>query len=363
MGETLKNLLTRSIAFVLRLNALFGDEPLRNVAPYGTCDIAQDALSSWLETGSVPQNCLSHQNRTRCWYTYTPNSVVDSTSEVPLVVHLHGAGGCASLPAMGWGNIAEDSGVVMIWPAGTPTLQPGIPDAVNFELSTWNDGSGLFGAEAIGIDDIGFLEKMLDIVLSNDDKNYPNIDSNRVYISGHSNGAVMAQRFALQTNGIVAGVVAVAGAALPEDPEWSPGGNVTEFYQPTPILLISGQVDNVVPFNERRGPLAGAIPSLNGWADINGCPSVDATVEEYDDYIQHIFTGCGNGTEVALLEVKEAGHHPFSKGEGEFQISPFNIIADCPFRGIPFFYEPDCQLIDLDTTRLAWEFISAFQLN
>jgi len=358
--DSAKNLLTRAIAFGLRISVFFSNYPFENVAPYGTCDTADNALSVWLKSASVPKSCVTHQDRTRCWYKYIPDTVSDSDEKVPLVVSLHGAGGCATLPAMGWGTIANEDGVVVIWPEGSKSPLPGnVPDFVSMELNTWNDGSGLFGAEELGIDDVGFLQKMLTDVLSND----PRIDANRVYVSGHSNGAVLAQRFALQTRGVVAGVVAVAGAALPADPEWSPGGDVIDGYGATPLVLVSGREDGVVPFDERRGPLAGAIPSLNGWAVVNGCPDVEATVVEYEEYDQHSFTDCANKTAVTLLEVKGVGHHPFTKGKGQFQISPYNVIAECPFRGIPFFYEPDCQLIDLDTTRIAWDFISTFRLN
>lgn len=362
--DTAKNLLTRSIAFALRIAAIFSDELLENVAPYGTCNIANDALSSWLTSGSAPKTCITHQDTSRCWYTYIPDTVAANTEQerVPLVVSLHGAGGCATLPAMGWGSIATKENIVVVWPEGTKSPLPGnVPDFVSMELNTWNDGSGLFGADELGVDDVGFLEAMLTNLLSSSSS--PRIDPSRVYMSGHSNGAVLAQRFALQTEGVVAGVVAVAGAAQPRDPEWSPGGAPIEGYSATPIVFISGRDDGVVPFDERRGPLAGAVPSLNGWAVLNGCPDAEATVVESEIYDQHTFVNCANDTAAVLLEIKRAGHHPFPKGEGDFQISPFDVIAECPFRGIPFFYEPDCQLIELDTIGMAWDFIKDFRLN
>merc|ERR1712232_943501 len=116
-----------------------------------------------------------------------------------------------------------------------------------------------------------------------------------------------------------------------------------------------GTLDEQVPFYERRGPLAGAIPSLEGWASINGClDTVNVTIREEEsnsNYTEYLHTGCNNLAEVALIKV-DAGHHTFTKGVEPFQISDYDFIADCPFRGPPFFNEVDCQLEKLDTTQL-----------
>ena len=205
----------------------------------------------------------------------------------------------------------------------------------------------------------------------------------------------MAQRFALQTSGLLAGVVAMSGAGLPNDAEWTPGGTAIDQYSPTPIILIAGTIDGVVPFDERAGPLAGALPSFDGWGTINGCSAASRTEDDIGAYTQYNYGECSGSTQVTLLQVFDAGHHPFPKGEDPFKVSPVNTIAskclrgedypifkhfkftcifltscclplavipDCPFRGIPMFYEPDCQLKDLDTPRIAWEFIQQFQL-
>jgi len=364
-------LASRLLALYLRLYSSIYPDKLTHVAPYGTCKKGSDALS-WL---GASRSCLEHDGIERCWYMYSPPSALESSESdgpVPLHIHLHGAGGCASLPSAGWGTQARKNGFVVVWPQGTSSSLSFIPDLpfglsdflsdlIFGELATWNDGSGLFGAEEAGVDDIGFLQKMIPDVLAS---NPLLLDPSRVYLSGHSNGAVMTQRFVLQTNGLIAGAVAMSGAAMPSDSEWSPGGEPIIEYEATPMMLISGTLDGVVPFSERRGPLAGAIASLEGWAFINGCPdpvNVVVSGQDYTEYTQYTYTGCDNAVEVALIKLK-AGHHTFTKGVEPFQISLYNVIADCPFRGPPFFYEPDCQLEKLDTTQLAWDFVKRFQL-
>jgi len=95
-------------------------------APYGAdfqagCDTAPDALSflnSPQNPNAVEQTCVDVDGLQRCWFTYTPVKARNAEGVVPVVVNLHGAGGCASLPAAGWGTIAEREGFVMVWPQG-----------------------------------------------------------------------------------------------------------------------------------------------------------------------------------------------------------------------------------------------------
>jgi len=330
-------------------------DPLTNRAPYGTCSEGPNALAWLKEEGSAEQTCIDWAGLQRCWYTFVPNSVLlqQESKSVPVVIHLHGAGGCASLPSVGWGTLAEDNGFVVVWPQGTKHTLPFLPailannlpvfalDLLGFNLNCWNDGSGLFGAEGAGIDDMGFLKAMVTQISakpkvggsssdSKDDEvetSSVSIDTSRIYMSGHSNGAVMAQRFDLQTNGLLAGVVSISGAALPNDPEWTPGGTSIGEYQSTPIILIAGTSDGVVPFYERAGPLAGAFPSFDGWATINGCDGTSRKEDGYGAFTQYNYASCRRSTQVTLLEVFDAGHHPFPKGTEPFQVSSKDTIA------------------------------------
>jgi len=373
------------IAIFLRLyNFFFGNDPLQN-APYGACTTDSDALS-WIEGGNVEQTCISHGSNNsdvemkRCWYKYEPSSVTSLTStddnstssssqSIPLVIHLHGAGGCASLPSLNLGSLAEKEQFVLIWPQGTFNVLDGPGPFFDFmpslNISSWNDGTGLFGAQQAEVDDVDFLNTMIDTVLSEDEEEGSSLlDPDRVYLSGHYNGATMAQRFILQSSQRkVAGVMTFAGAGAPNDSLWSPGSTSSEAYEATPIIHVSGTVDGIVPFHERRGPLAGALQSLEAWADLNSCTNYELQKEGETPlyYVRHSYDDCESP--VQLLEIPGAGHHPFIKGAGEFEISPVNTIAICPFRTGSFANEKDCTLIELDTTQLAWDYISQFSLS
>jgi polyhydroxybutyrate depolymerase len=330
------NFASRIIAFGLRLYAatVGYQDQLLNKAPYGKCSTKPNALE-WLngKNGTIAdQTCIEWGGLRRCWYYYVSERAIDRSVNVPLIVHLHGAGGCASLPAVGWGTIADDAGLVVVWPQGTehplPTAPGFLPDflkdLLGLSVTCWNDGTGLFGAETAGIDDVGFLEAMLSELFFT----VPvSIDVKRVYMMGHSNGATMAQRFALQTNGLLAGVVAISGSAMPNDPMWTPGGHVSVDYKPTSIALVHGSKDGIVPYDERRRALAGAEASFDGWGRVNGCENGTRIVDDFGDYKQYQYTKCKNATQVSLFKIQGQGHHPFPRGAEPWAISSLNVIA------------------------------------
>lgn len=222
---------------------------------------------------------------------------------------------------------------------------------------------------------MGFLEKVIEKVK----KSNSNIDPNRVYITGHSNGGVMAQRFVMETaaKNIIAGLVSIGASTFPKNEKWlnfndGNGGVIevefdSEAYNSIPVKFIAGRKDGMSPFEywDKRRFLSGAMDALKGWAQENQCDIDSIDVVEGDGFTRHsIQSGCENGATVELLEVHDAGHHPVTKGRGQWKMSAGNVIPSCPFRAPAFPpspYEPDCQLINIDTTSMAWDFISQFE--
>jgi len=338
---------------------------------YSECNTAPNALS-WIKNGSAKKYCVQHEGTERCWFTFVPDSAKD-TAKLPVVVDLHGMGGCATRPSMGWANLAEDNGFIVVWPQGLNKKLPQGPQMkplANYK-TCWNDGTNLTGCNKDRVDDVGFLEKVVQKVLSGN----TNIDPNRVYFSGHSNGGVMAQRFVLETaeKNIVAGLVVIGANTYPRFKGWIGLSKEDEVkfndaaYNPIPVFFVAGRYDGMSPYvySDKRKALSGAEPALEGWAKVNKCKvneNGSADTVAGDGYNHHsIHRGCDNGAHVELLEVLEAGHHAITKGRGQFKLSPQNVIPSCPFRRAIFFYEPDCTLIDIDTTAKAWYFISKFE--
>jgi len=252
-----------------------------------------------------PQTCIEHGGLQRCWFTFVPKSLA-ANSFSPLVVDMHGWGGCAFglSEYSGWKEKAEENGFFLAWPQGTEW---------NKERA-WNAGTRCCGgAAAEGIDDVGFIRKVVRKSAA-----AFNVDLSRVYMAGHSNGCAMAQRMAAQSSDIVAAVACHAMYLVP-------GGSPDHGFAPVPIMEIHGTADSVVP-----GGLVGAEVNLEQWRAFNNCRG-DAVDTDYGDYKVRKYSYCADATEVALVTLPGVGHSPF--------------------RG-----QDTC----VDTTQLAWDFLKKF---
>lgn len=123
---------------------------------------------------------------TRRWMVYVPSSYTGDES-VPLVLVMHGY--TASMYAIAeesrWYDVAEENGFIVVFAQGlvrSADLMGNIP------TSMWLAGafSALAGENVDKDVDVKFIDTLLDKM----EENY-NIDSSRIYATGHSNGALM----------------------------------------------------------------------------------------------------------------------------------------------------------------------------
>ncbi len=233
----------------------------------------------------------------RTYALYVPESVTDATP-APLLVVLHGAGGSGSRTQgwLGFDALADDYGFIVVYPDGL--------------ANNWDFGAGLPArGSPVRVDDVGFLvwlvEKLAD--------EYP-VDRQRVFVTGMSNGALMAYRLvcsAPETFKAAAGVAAPLFVASARDCVRTP----------QPILMMHGTADRILPWEQRRLS-SGAVVSLSVlesfsfWARRNGCDLYSLQTEELPDTdpddgstVEHLaFYDCEQGTEVHLYGIKGGGH-------------------------------------------------------
>jgi polyhydroxybutyrate depolymerase len=205
-----------------------------------------------------------------------------------LVINLHGAGmnGGDQAAVTGYNGIADAHGWAVVYPDG-------------IDLS-WADGRGASGPDQTGVDDVGFLAALVDQLT----QEY-GIPRGRVFATGMSAGAFMANRLACQRADLVAAIAPVAGT-LGSGFGCAPS-------RPVSVMAVHGTEDPVVPFN--GGPMVGrggpsdivSAPAMaQRWRDIDGCPG---PVEKVSGAV-HRFTssGCGGGTEVVFVQIDGGGH-------------------------------------------------------
>ncbi len=188
----------------------------------------------------------------------------DEQKAWPLVVALHGAFSTAGSfeTESGFSDLADRAGFVVAYPNGIGVLG---------HLQHWNAGHCCGLAEKDHVDDVGFLRYVIDDVARK-----VRIDPQRIYVAGHSNGAMLAYQFAAENSEKVAAVCVVSGSignAKARGRRRTDGPPQT----PVPLLAIHGRQDQSVPF--AGGPAlpsggrcyVSVFDSVGLWARYCGC--------------------------------------------------------------------------------------------
>ncbi|NNE28573.1 MAG: prolyl oligopeptidase family serine peptidase, partial [Saprospiraceae bacterium] len=166
---------------------------------------------------------MEHDGQTRQYIIYVP-AIYEGSEAVPLMFNFHGYTGTANGQMIGTGMrpVADTAGFIIVYPQGS----------LFFGASHWNVGAWTNGST---VDDLGFTSAMIDAVASQF-----NIDLDRVYSCGYSNGGYFSFELACQLSNRFAAIGSVGGKMRSEtfeacDPD-----------HPMPVVTIHGTDDNVV---------------------------------------------------------------------------------------------------------------------
>lgn len=171
----------------------------------------------------------------------------------PLFVVLHGAGQDAETMTTygGWSEAARDHHAVAAFAQGVE--------------NTFNAGTCCGAASARGIDDVGYLDRLITTV-----SRKVGADPSKVYMVGFSNGGMMTYRYVCE------GATHLLGAASLEGTN-AAGCTPT---RPTTFLQVSGTKDTTVPVSGVKatatdvlGPLQPADQAVRHVADAFACTS------------------------------------------------------------------------------------------
>jgi polyhydroxybutyrate depolymerase len=235
-------------------------------------------------------------------YTVHVPSSYDGKKSVPLVVVFHGGGGNASaaIRTTEFNLKADAAGFIVSYPDGT---RPRMNEPYSFTNNpqTWNEGSGRFDSGAKNVDDVGFVNAMLDEI-----EVEFNIDTRRVYATGFSNGASMTYYAGIHLAHRFAAIAPVAGHLWPED---------FKLWRPVPMVYIIGLDD---PLNPPAGGMVTALGSTDfkpsiyeevvRWASVIGCDLIPETVLERDGVKAVRYPKGKDGSEVIFYTVEGLGH-------------------------------------------------------
>lgn len=284
---------------------------------------------SWLDSANY-----TITNTPRSWLTYIPDSYTPETA-YPVVLLLHGR--TASGANQAWGSdfnsIAEREGIIAIYPEG-----------LSLE---WNyTRPEQSQADENLPDDETFIANLLDDLALD-----VNIDTERVYVTGLSNGGFMSQRLACRMQDRFAAFASVAATGTFRLPELCAESDTI------PAMYIHGTADTIVPWdgasstdNEGNEFYVSAPMSrtIGFWADHNGCGSdldiedIPRTNDETQTRILNV-TECPDDAPIIVYMVVNGGH------------TWHGVMGNSQFLGL--------SSQDFNASEVVWEFFSRFTLN
>jgi polyhydroxybutyrate depolymerase len=227
----------------------------------------------------------------RDYILYVPANYT-GTAAVPLLLNFHGLTSNAT-QQMFYGDfrsIADTAGFIIVHPEGT--------------LDNNGDTHFNVGWGASTVDDVAFSSALIDFISAQ-----YNINQDRVYSTGMSNGGFMSFKLACELSDRIAGIASVTGSILPLTLS-----NCNALHS-TPIMQIHGTNDGSVPYNGGAGWTEPIGSLVDYWASFNNC-TVTPVIENMPNI--SIIDGstvekisCLNGyncTEVIHFKITNGGH-------------------------------------------------------
>ena len=249
-----------------------------------------------LSAQEVINSTLSHGGITRNYILFVPASY-DPSTPAPLVFSFHGYSSNAALNMnyTGFTAIADTAGFILVHPDGTLDGS-GTPH--------WNVGGWTVGSQ---IDDVGFTEAMIDEISAS-----YNINANRVYSCGMSNGGYMSFKLACELSDRIAAIASVTGSMTPQI------SNACNPSHPTPILQLHGTADPTVPYNGSPTWTLAIDDVIDYWVGFNNCnttpiiTAIDDTDPSDGTNVDHfVYAGGDNGVTTEHFKVYNGEHDWF----------------------------------------------------
>jgi polyhydroxybutyrate depolymerase len=244
------------------------------------------SASSQLTTHTIDVNGVS-----RGYYKYLPVNY-QASENIPVVFILHGLGGNAQqMTLAGFSLIADTARIIAIYPDGLTNAA---------SQNSWNNGT-LLSSSA---DDVGFFNKMMDLMITNQ-----NANPARIYVTGFSMGGIMSHHLACKINDRIAAIGPMAGTMSTIDIQ-----TCVPAYK-TPVIHLHGTADGTVPYDSGALPSLSLVPeTMDFWRNVHGCaatadstriPDISADGYTVDRFVYNTCNPLGS---VELWRINGADH-------------------------------------------------------
>jgi polyhydroxybutyrate depolymerase len=235
---------------------------------------------------------IQHNNLTRYYLTHLPAGYNANTPH-SLVIAMHGGFGSAT-------NLQDQS--LLSVKADTENFIVVYPEGVKNALGirTWNAGWCCGYASTNNIDDVGFISALIDSLLMD-----YNINPDRIYATGMSNGGFMSYRLACELSNRIAAIAPVAASMSLHS------CNPT---RPVPVIQFHSYLDTNVPY---QGGVGNGVSNHwnsphdsvhNIWSQLNQCMISSDTLVHDSLYTFVRWHSCDCNTEVHYYITQDGGH-------------------------------------------------------
>lgn len=249
------------------------------------------ALLAWGYFSDTTNGSLVSSDVKRRYLLYVPKAYNRSKS-TPLVISLHPA---ATWPAFEenisrWNDLADERGFIVVYPAGTGAF---------FDTFTRGQSVWPMGPHSLGRD-VKFISDLIDKL-----EGEYNIDPNRIYANGMSNGGGMAFALSCELPDRIAAVGVVAGAHI--------GPWKCREPRPVPTVAFHGTADEFAAYQGGDSPVApGPLANIPDWtahvAQRDQCQGKPSETRISPSVRLLVYSNCADNTDVALYTIEGGGH-------------------------------------------------------
>ncbi|MBO4718443.1 MAG: family 43 glycosylhydrolase [Prevotella sp.] len=217
------------------------------------------------------------------WRSYWLHVPKDCQEGAPLVVAMHGAGGGSSDQSPNFNEIADAEKFIVAYPQGEP-------------ISLALFGGTVTGWNASGDDnaDVVFIKAMIDEI----EQNYQ-IDRNRIYCCGFSNGGMNAYALANACSDVFAACASISGFPLSEFHLRHTG------QRPVPFLHIHGKQDDLAKYSLMPTIVDEMVARLGA----NPVPVKTSVSGKYD---KSVYEAADGSFPYVYYEIDGMGHNDFT---------------------------------------------------
>lgn len=280
-----------------------------------------------IDTDSYPGSVsLIHKGIKREYYVYLPSSY-NKDSIIPVMFNFHGGSGniADAIEYSDMRSLADINGFILLYPQAIGDQTDSSKPSPVWTYKTI--------AATAAVDNIGFIEVIIDSLAAE-----YNIDQERIYACGYSNGGEFSQELAVRLSSRIASIASVSSSMQVET------FNQTEQkpMHPFAVLTINGTEDNYYQYNGTL-PYFESIAQLNNyWTNHNQCNTTPLVVQLANT----------NTTDGSTVE-----RHTWSNVTGEVYVEHLKII------GGGHDFPGSFGNMDINSNNEIWNFVSQYDIN